>query len=165
MHHWSWPLELDQYIDAEEGSTAHLASKLFQMFTAQTWVTLNDHWKKDPERFYQPMTLVESLELWTLEKLHENLHSYHIIPCNSDIHGSIPGPKALSFPLRYSLYFVQAGDPLGKLWDILGHPPGYIASYQERTESLMRAVWMTFTADWKLCFPIVSAYPIASKES
>jgi hypothetical protein len=136
MRRWSWPEELDLYRDAEEGSTAHLASKLFQLFTSQIWVTLNDHWKKEPDRLYLPMTLVESLELWTLENLHENLPSYRIIPCNSDIHGSIPGPKALSFSMRYSLYFVQTRDPLAKIWDILGHPPGYIASYRAEIEKL-----------------------------
>jgi hypothetical protein len=136
MRRWAWPADLDEYRDADEGSTAHLALKLFQIFTLQTWVTLNDHWKKDPDSFYQDMTLADTIELWTLEKIHENLKSYRIIPCNSDIHGSIPGPKAVSFAMRSKFYFVQEEHPSGKVWDVLGHPPGYIASYREETEKL-----------------------------
>ena len=136
MRGWSWPEELDHYRDAELGSMAHLASELFRLFTSQVWVTLNDHWKKEPDHLDRLMTLVESLELWTLEKLHDKLPSYRVIPCNSDIHGSIPGPKALSFSMRYGLYFVQTGDPLKRIWDILGHAPGYIASYRKEIEML-----------------------------
>jgi hypothetical protein len=136
MQGWSWLEELDHYRDTELGSTAHLAWELFQLFTSQVWVTLNDHWKKEPDHLDQLMTLVESLELWTLEKLHDKLPSYHVIPCNSDIYGSIPGPQVLSFAMWYSLYFVQTGDPLKRSWDILGHAPGYIVSYRKEIEKL-----------------------------
>lgn len=135
MWRWSWPKELGHYRDAEDGTMEHLASKLFQLFTSQIWVTLNDRWKTDPD-LYPPTTLSAALEFWTVDKLHERLRAYCIIPCNSDIHGNIPGPKALSFAMRSRLYFVKCGEPLGNVWEMLGLPPGYIANYREQIEKL-----------------------------
>jgi hypothetical protein len=136
MRRWSWPEELNIYRDAEEGRTEHLASMLFRTFTSQVWITLNDHWKKEPDVFYWLMTLVECMEIWSLEKLHEKLPSYRVIPTNSNVHGSIPGPKSLSFSRRYTIYFVLEKDPLSKVWDVLGQAPGYISTYQKEAKKL-----------------------------
>jgi hypothetical protein len=136
MRHWTWPNALDQYKDAEEGSMMHAASKLFQLFTSQIWATLNDSWKVNPD-LHAPITLQAALEFWTLDQLHKRLKAYWIIPCNSDIHGNIPGPKAPSFASWSGLYFVEpATKPLGMVWEPLAMAPGYIAEYQKKIEEL-----------------------------
>jgi hypothetical protein len=136
MRRWTWPSALDQYKNAEEGSMMHAASELFQLFTSQIWATLNDSWKKNPE-LRAPTTLEEALECWTLDQLHKCLNSYWIIPCNSDIHGDIPGPKASSFASRSGFYFVEAASKkLGGVWEPLAKAPGFISEYQKQTEEL-----------------------------
>jgi hypothetical protein len=136
MRRWAWPSALDRYKGAGEGSMMHAASKLFQLFTSQIWATLNNSWKASPD-LHAPTTLQAALECWTLDQLHQCLKTYRIIPCNSDIHGNIPGPKAPSFALRSRLYFVQpASKPLGGVWEPLEMAPGFIAEYQTQIEGL-----------------------------
>jgi hypothetical protein len=136
MRRWTWPSALDQYENAEEGSTMHAASKLFQRFTSQIWATLNDSWKANPD-LHAPTTLQAALECWTLDQIHNSLKSYWIIPCNSNIHGDIPGPKAPSFASRSGLYFVRAASKqLGGVWEPLAKAPGFISEYQKQIEEL-----------------------------
>jgi hypothetical protein len=136
MRRWTWPSALDQYKNAEEGSMVHAASKLFQLFTSQIWATLNDSWKANPD-LHAPTTLQAALECWTLDGLHNSLNSYWIIPCNSNIHGDIPGPKAPSFASRSGLYFVkEASEQLRGVWEPLAKAPGFISEYQKQIEKL-----------------------------
>jgi hypothetical protein len=136
MKHWTWPSALDQYKNTEEGSIMHTTSILFQLFTLQIWATLNDSWKANPG-LHTPTTLQAALECWTLDQLHNSLNSYWIIPCNSDIHGDIPGPKAPSFASRSGLYFVRAASKqLGGVWEPLAKAPGFISEYHKQIEEL-----------------------------
>ena len=136
MRRWTWPSALDWYENAEEGTMMHAASKLFQLFTSQIWATLNDSWKANPD-LHSPTTLRAALECWTLDQLHNSLNSYWIIPCNSYIHGDIPGSKAPSFASRSGLYFVRAAnEQLEGVWEPLAKAPGFIWEYQKQIEKL-----------------------------
>jgi len=136
MKHWTWPSALDQYENSEEGSIIHSASKLFQLFTSQIWAALNNSWKSNIV-LHAPTTLQAALECWTLDNIHKCLNSYWILPCNSNIHGDIPGPKAPSFASRSGLYFVKpASKKLEGLWESLADAPGYISEYQKQIEEL-----------------------------
>lgn len=130
LHQWSWPSELDKFRDAQSGSPEHLASSLFQLFTAQVWAALNASYKSDAA-LRRIETVENAVEFWSLDSIHKYLKAYSLIPCNSMVRGRAAGPRVPSFEERASLYFVKPNKELAKLWAYLAQVPGYIAQYRQ----------------------------------
>jgi len=70
---WTWPIELNRYLDADEDSLLSSAAALFIDFTHIAWFTLAD---TDPH----VDTLQQALKAWSLDEVLEKVESAAIRP-------------------------------------------------------------------------------------
>ena len=132
---YRWNAQLEEYKTARQQTLAGMAGVLFQLFTEQTWGTVN------VERLVGMKIITASvkraLEYWTLDFVWMEVKWKRLLPWNCPpMHGAIPGMKMATFQDLVSMYFPgEEGDMRDGVWKQLTEF-GYIYSYWEVVKRL-----------------------------
>lgn len=138
MAKWSFPVELEHYVEAEDDSIESQACAIFIKFTRGLWVTANPEWMKsrspDAQRI-EATTIEEALRCWSLDSICEKMENLKFRPCNSGF-GEVSGRPMLSFSDRVDLYFPDEDEEIPRLWKLFTEESGYLHLYHKVARGL-----------------------------
>ncbi|KIM49948.1 hypothetical protein M413DRAFT_6757 [Hebeloma cylindrosporum] len=134
---WSFPVELQSYVNAAAASIEQKACKIFIAFCRGLWISLNPQWLAHGAQPVEPTTVQGALECWSLDYIvQRTTKDAEYRPCNSGRFKGGSGPRSIPFGERWKTYFVDEGVALPLHFKAMGEESGYIHLYQQTARPL-----------------------------